>query len=166
MKIYSPLVLAAAFIVSGCQITPSNPNPAAVSDITVTFKDSDKFTDARDTANGPTSQYYLDELSKTLKEAAARQLTAGQKLTVTFTDIDLAGDITPGQLNDIRVIKAIYRPRMALTFKLQDASGAVLKEGDRTLMDMNYQQSIPPINQSEPLRYDKVLLTDWVKKEF
>ena len=82
---------------------------------------------------------------------------------MTFTDIDLAGDITPGQLSDIRVIKEIYRPRMTLAFKLEDASGAVLKEGNRTLIDLNYQQSLPATNQSEPLRYDKALLTDWVR---
>ena len=166
MKKYSFLILAAATFVGGCQTTPKNPNPAATSDITVNFKDSDKFTDVRESVSGPTSQYYLDELSKELKEDAARRLTAGQKLTVTFTDIDLAGDIPPGQLNDIRVIKSIYRPRMTLTFKLVDATGTVLKEGDRTLLDFSFMGNIPMGNQSDPLRYDKTLLSDWVNKEF
>lgn len=168
MKTYSCLLfLAAALFAGGCQSTATNSNPAATSDITVNFQDSDKYTDARDTVNGPTSQYYLDELGKYVKELAAKRLTAGQKLTVTFTDIDLAGDIVPGQRDNVRVIKEIYIPRMVLHFQLQDSSGAVIKEGDRHLSDLNYMQNLlPPIDQNEPLRYDKALLADWVRKEF
>ena len=167
MKIYSCLLFAAALFAGGCQSTPDNTNPASTADITVNFQDSERYTDVRETANGSTSQYYLDELSKTLKESAARRLTAGQKLTVTFTNIDLAGDITPGRTDNVRIIKDIYMPRMALHFQLQDASGAVIKEGDRRLTDLNYQQSATPIvGLNEPLRYDKALLTNWVKTEF
>lgn len=160
------LILAAVLFAGGCQSTPSNPNPAAPADITVNFQDSDKFTDVRDSTYGSASQYYLDELSKYLKEIAAHSLTAGQKLTVTFTDIDLAGDIPPGQLSDVRIIKAIYIPRMNLHFQLKDTRGAVLKEGDRQLSDMNFQQNVSLINQNEPLKYDKPLLANWVRQEF
>ena len=44
-------------------------------------------------------------------------LPAGQTLTVTFTDIDLAGDFEPwrgGQAMDIRIVKDVYPPRMDL----------------------------------------------------
>jgi hypothetical protein len=167
MKTYSLLLLVAALFAGGCQTTPSNPNPAKPDDVTVTFKDSDKYTDAREMANGPTSQYYLDELAKHLKEQAARRLTAGQKLVVTVTDIDLAGDILPGSTSNIRVIKEIYTPKMNLHFQLLDSAGAVVKEGDRHLTDLNYMQTVMPIvGQNEPLRYDKALITNWVSKEF
>lgn len=166
MKTYAMLILAVTFIVSGCQTAPKNSNPAAVSDITVIFKDADKYTDASDSRNGATSQYYLDEISKTLETAAAQQLTVGQKLSVTFIDIDLAGDIMPGQLSDIRIIKPIYMPRMTLTFKLTNAQGAAITEGERTLSDMNFQQNIPISLQSEPLSYDMALIKNWVQKEF
>ncbi|MEO6993603.1 MAG: DUF3016 domain-containing protein, partial [Lacunisphaera sp.] len=110
---------------------------------------------------------YLDELAKHLQNEAARRMTAGEKLTVTFTDIDLAGDILPGSINDIRVIKEIYTPKMDLSFKLVDSAGAVIKEGVRHLTDLSYMQTITPlIGQNEPLRYDKALLTNWVSKEF
>lgn len=166
MKTYSSLLFAAVLFAGGCQSTPNNATPADTGNVTVNFQDSDRFTDARDTANGPTSQSYLDELSKYLKEITAKRLATGQKLTVTFTDIDLAGDIRPGSLNDVRIMKDIYIPRMALHFQLVDASGAIIKEGDRHLTDLNYQQNINPVRQNEPLQYDKILLEDWVKKEF
>jgi Protein of unknown function (DUF3016) len=167
MKTYSCLFIAAALFASGCQSTSTSSTSAANGDITVNFQDSAKYTDARDSANGPTSQYYLDELGKYLKEVAGRRLATGQKLTVTFTDIDLAGDIPPGRTDDVRIIKEIYLPHMTLHFQLLDAAGAVVKEGDRRLSDMNYMQSVMPIvGQNEPLRYDKALLSDWVRKEF
>jgi PBP1b-binding outer membrane lipoprotein LpoB len=166
MKALPSILLTAALFASGCQSFPHNANPAAITDITVNFQDPDKFTDVRDRSSGPASQYYLDELSKYLKENAAQRLTAGQKLTVTFIDIDLAGDIMPGRTDDVRTVKAIYIPRMHLRFQLTDASGAVISEGERRLSDLNFQQSITPINQSDPLRYDKQLLADWISREF
>jgi hypothetical protein len=167
MKTYSCLFIAAALFASGCQSASTSSVPAANGNVTVNFQNPDSYTDARDSANGPTSQYYLDELGKHLKEVAGRRLATGQKLTVTFNDIDLAGDIPPGRMNDVRVIREIYIPHMKLHFQLQDAAGAVIKDGDRQLSDLNYMQSVMPIiGQNEPLRYDKALLSDWVKKEF
>lgn len=166
MKAYPYLLLTAALFAGGCQSTPSNPNAAAEKDITVNFENPDSFTDVRDSSNGSPSKYYLEELSKYLKEQAAKRLTAGQTLVVTFTDIDLAGDIPPGRTDDVRIIKSIYTPRMKFHFQLHDSSGAVLKEGDRNIYDLNYQNSALPINQNEPLRYDKALLADWIRKEF
>src|SRR3954464_9487729 len=139
---YSCVVLAAALFAGGCQSTPTNPNPAASADVTVNFTDPDKFTDVRDSVNGRPSQYYLDELTRYVKEESARHLTSGQKLTVTFKDIDLAGDIPPGSIHDVRIMKEIYIPRMELHFQLMDAAGAVLKEADRRLVDLNYMQNL------------------------
>ena len=167
MKNYSWIVFAAALFAGGCQSTPTNSNPATSSDVTVNFTNPDKFTDVRDSVNSNPSQYYLDELSRYVKETAARQLTAGQKLTVAFTDIDLAGDIPPGSIHDIRIMKEIYIPRMEFHFQLLDSAGAVLKEGDRRLSDLSYMQNMSPtFMQNEPLRYDKALLENWIRKEF
>ncbi len=167
MKPYHFLLIAAALFAGGCQITPQNPNPASPTDVTVNFKDSDKYTDVRETMNGSTSQFYLDELAKYLKDETARRMTAGQKLSVTFTEIDLAGDILPGSINDIRMLEDIYPPRMNLHFQLLDSNGAVIKEGDRHLIDLGYLQTgAPLIGQNEPIRYDKALLSNWVSREF
>jgi hypothetical protein len=169
MKSYSVLLLTAALIAGGCQSTSTSSNHAAVSDVAVNFQDPEKFDDVRETFAGGPSQYYLDILSKHLKEVAAAHLAAGQKLTVTFTNIDLAGDFIPSgrvDLNDVRIIKDIYIPRMTLTFQLKDASGAVIKEGERKLSDMNFQDNISLIGRNEPLNYDKALLDKWVTSEF
>lgn len=169
MKTYPCLLVVAALVAGGCQSNLQTADVAAQNNITVTFKNPDNFTDARESFAGSTSQYYLDVLSKHLKEVAARRLPAGQKLTVTFTDIDLAGDFIPGGRagqEDIRFIKSVYIPHMALTFQLTDANGAVIKEGERRLTDLNFQLNMDLVGRNEPLYYDKPLLDRWVEREF
>jgi hypothetical protein len=171
MKFYSllPLVAAGALFV-GCQSTPKVDNGVVAADITVNFEQPDKFTDASEYLGGGASENVLSSLRDHLQKTAPRYLKAGQKLTVTFNDIDLAGDIPPSAragAQDIRVVKAIYSPRQVITFQLTDASGAVIKEGNRSLSDLNFQSgSIDPRSSSESFFYDKQLLTDWLRKEF
>lgn len=137
------------------------------SNVTVNFKDSDKFTDARSSFGFGTDEGYLEMLADHLKEVAGQKLAAGQKLEVTFTDVDLAGEFLPtGRADQIRVIKELFMPRLTFTFKLTDASGATVKEGERKITDMNFMSNLSVIGRSEPLFYDKALLTDWVRKEF
>ena len=162
-----PLTLGALLV--GSQATAALSNHAAAADVTVVFQDSDKFTDARDSMGGQTNQAYLDILGKHLKEKASARLPAGQKLAVTFTDIDLAGDFLPGPrpgFDRVRIIKSIYIPRMKLSFQVLDATGKVVKEGQRSLSNLNFQEEANPIRLSEELYYDKELLSRWLSSEF
>lgn len=140
--------------------TPSN--------VTISYKDSDKFTDARSSFGFSTDQYYLDTLSDHLKKVAGKKLAAGQKLEVTVTDVDLAGEFLPihGGMDQVRIVKDIFTPKIVLTFKVIDATGKVVKEGERHLTDLNFMSNLGIIGRNEPLFYDKALLTDWVNKEF
>jgi hypothetical protein len=52
-----------------------------------------------------------------------------------------------------------------LEFRLTDASGAVVKEGQRLLLDQLYLSSAA-LNNGDPLYYDKILLSDWLRREF
>lgn len=133
--------------------------------ITVTFQNPDKFTDAEEDFPGTTSTYYLDELRDCVQKTAAPLLPAGSTLTVTFLDIDLAGMIRP-ERNNVRFMTSTTIPRAQLSFQLIGADGQVLQEGERRLMDMNYQMSIGLIGRNEALYYDKQLLKDWIAKEF
>lgn len=137
------------------------------SSVTVTFQEPDKFTDAKSTFGMGADEGYLDIISEHLQKVAGKQLAQGQKLDITISDIDLAGDIRPEMTpHDIRVVKSIYIPRMTLSFKLTDASGALVKEGQRKLSDLDFMDSIGLIGRDQPLYYDKEMLTDWVRREF
>ena len=161
----SPTLLILATMAASSLLTAAETKPSAV---TVKFNEPDKFTDAASHFNGGTDKYYLETLTEHLQKVAARRLAAGQTLEVTFTDIDLAGDFIPSnpRLMDVRVIKDIYIPRMVLFFRLLDAEGKVVKEGERKLTDLSFMNNIGLVDRSLPLFYDKALLTDWVGKEF
>ncbi len=164
MKTSTTLLLIAAMAAGSTLIAAET----KTSDVTVKFNESDKFTDAASRFNGGTDQHYLDTLSAHLQKVADREIAPGHKLEVTFTDIDLAGDFIPTNVNmqDVRIIKDIYIPRLTLSFRLLDADGKIIKEGQRKLTDLNFMNNIGLIGRDEPLYYDKALLSDWVRKEF
>ncbi|MDQ5979892.1 MAG: hypothetical protein QG602_2867 [Verrucomicrobiota bacterium] len=165
MKIHlNPSLLMAAALVACSALMADD---AKNENVSVSFHESEKFTDVRSSFGGTTDEYYLTTLSKHLKKAAAKHLAPGQKLEVTFTDIDLAGDFVPTnpKAQDVRVIRDIWIPRQKLTFRLLDEQGHVVKEGERRLTDLNFMNNIGIIGRNEPLFHDKALLTDWVAKE-
>ena len=150
--------------------TKSGPAGSAINtgtkdNVTVNFQDPDNFTDVAEDFPSSASEYYLDELRDCVQKEAALRLPAGSKLTVTFTDIDLAGMIRPDR-NNLRFMTSTTIPRAQLKFQLIGADGQVLQEGERKLSDMNYQMSIGIMGRNEPLYYDKELLKDWIAKEF
>jgi hypothetical protein len=170
MKSAALLLLATVLLTAGCQTVPQPVTTPVFTkgNITVTFKGAEKYTDACEDASRQTSEHYLSVLAEHLQKIAAPLLAEGQKLSVTFTDIDLAGDIRADrpQMLDVRLIKEIYWPRMALNFQLTGGDGKTVKEGERSLSDMNFMTNIGIIDRGEPLFYDKELLTQWVRKEF
>lgn len=168
MKIKLPL-LAVLGLVPFSAAVAASPDKAA-SPVQVTFVAPEKFTDVKD--------YYLDTergrdaLLEQLKEhivtRAAKLLTVGQRLEITVTDVDLAGDFEPWRspnFDDVRFVKDIYPPRINLEFRLLGADGKVITEGKRHLQDLGYLQTIT-IPTWDPLRYDKEMLSDWLRREF
>lgn len=103
-----------------------------------------------------------------LRRRAERLLPPGQRLVVTIEDIKLAGDYEPWRgvdMQDVRILKDLYPPRINLHFRLTDASGATVREGSAKLRDLAYLQRALP-NDNDPLRYDKRLIADWLGAEF
>ena len=165
MKKFVPYSLIFTILATGAMFAKDKVETS--SNVTIAYKDSDKFTDARSSFGFNTDQNYLDMLSDHLREIAGKKLAAGQKLEITVTDVDLAGEFLPTSHPDqVRVVKEIFRPRITLEFKLTDAAGVVVKEGKRTLTDLNFMSNLSIIGRNDPLFYDKEMLTDWVRKEF
>lgn len=160
---YRFTLLAAAFA-AGSLLHAADATQAAV---TVNFHESEKFTDASSRFGGETDKDYLETLAKCVQKEAAKRLAPGQRLEVTFTDIDLAGEFIPTDPRkmDIRIVKDIYMPRQTLSFRLLDADGKVVKEGERRLTDMNFMNNARLVGRNEPLFYDMALLEDWLAKE-
>lgn len=135
----------------------------------VTFTDPDKFTDAGDGPRGThlRVESNLEELREHFVRKAQSLVPEGQRLSITVTDVDLAGEVEPWRTrtHDVRIIKDIYSPKIDLTFRLTDASGAVIKEGKRHLGDPTFTMNLNT-NPSDTRVYEKRLIDDWLRNEF
>lgn len=139
--------------------------------VEVVFLEPEKFTDVKDSFSGSDRgrESTLEMLKDYLTTRGARGLLPGQKLAVTVTDVDLAGDFEPwrgSQWSDVRIVKDLYPPRIALAFRLTDAEGKVVKEGARDLRDMSFMMKMTMGFRDDPLRHEKALLDDWLSAEF
>jgi len=113
---------------------------------------------------------WMADLARYLGTHADHYLQEGQTLSISLTDIDLAGDYEPWlgpQMREVRVVRDIYPPRMALDFILRDASDQVVSQGSRVLRDPGFLQGLRnPRYANDSLRYEKKLVDRWLAKEF
>jgi Protein of unknown function (DUF3016) len=166
MKIHKITPLLAGLVLgTGFAAHSSAASTKTSENVTVEFQDPENFTDVRDSHTNLTSTADLNELRDYVQRIAAPHLDAGTKLTVTFIDVDLAGMIRQDKDN-IRIMTATTFPRAHLKFQLAGADGTIIKEGERKLTDLDYQQSARLIGRDDPLFYDKQMLRDWITKEF
>lgn len=168
MKTFSLLPVALlAFLAPSAALqvfaaAPSKPNRTEV-----IFSDPEKFTDVkdRDFASDKGRDEILGRIREFIQQHADAVLPAGQKLTVTFTDIDLAGDFEPWRgpsMGDVRIVKPIYPPRFQFSYKITDEAGQTLKEGRENLSDPAFDQRLT-MDRSDTLRYEKDILGDWIR---
>ena len=133
----------------------------------VEYVKPDSFTDAgrrfpasaRDESLAPLKEHFVKEIG--------RRLPADQMLSLSITDVDLAGEFEPSQpaSRELRVVKEIYPPRIELRFRLTRADGTVVKEGTRTLRDTSFLSNSSTGN-ADPLRYEKAMIDRWLSREF
>jgi Protein of unknown function (DUF3016) len=111
---------------------------------------------------------WMDSLGRYIVSQGGKSVPAGAKLVVTITDVQLAGMYEPARrrgLEDVRIVRDTTPPRIDLSFQLVDAQGAVLKEGERKLRDIDFLHSSFR-HRNEELRYEKNLIDDWMRKDF
>jgi DUF3016 family protein len=143
----------------------------APSRVTVTWAPVDTLSEVK---NNQMHRGWLrpEDWMKTLGDYMIRRgdlmLPSNEKLEVTIEDIKLAGDFEPWHsvsAQDIRFMKDIYPPRMSLHYKLISSDGTLIRESENNLLDLAYLQRTVPTN-TDPLRYDKRLIDDWLRQEF
>ena len=123
------------------------------------------FNDYRDVrpSNQVKGSYHKNIAASFEKHMAklAEQLPTDYKLNVEFIDLDLAGDVRYGGMDEIRVVKPIYFPRIKIDYSLTDKDGTVLSKGsDVELKDMGFMDKIK-MGRDESFYYEKRLLTEW-----
>ncbi|MCE9787641.1 DUF3016 domain-containing protein [Shewanella chilikensis] len=107
----------------------------------------------------------FDTLTKALDKDVSSSLKDNQKLELTVTDVDLAGDVRPtfgATANDIRVVKNVYPPKISFSYRLLDGDQLIIA-GDEKLTDMQFLDHVDRIN-SDSFRYEERMLKDWFQK--
>ncbi len=168
MKTLLSLVSLFGLVMAPAVRAADAPKPDARAE--VIFLEPEKFTDVKDSLvdSEQGRDAILAELKGYIIDQAKRFIPPGQKLTVTITDIDMAGEFEPGRnprLDEVRIIRDIYPPKIDLTFKLADADGKDLAQGTRHLTDLMFMDKLL-VNPNDHLRYEKALLDDWLRADF
>ena len=166
MKTHQLLLIAAAGLVGSLAVAAETATKVEV----LFAKEPGEYADVRDgwSASEKGQAANLDALKQHIEKRAADLVPADHKLTVTLTEVDLAGDFEPWgrpEMQDVRIVKDIYPPRIDLEFKLTDAAGVVVKEGKRELRDLAFMMKLS-IDRNDPNRHEKELLNDWLRREF
>lgn len=143
---------------------------AASGPVTVRYDHPENFTETKEVkafAPSRADPSYLDRLKGYIEKKAAKVLGPGQTLDVVVTDVDRAGSYLPsvGSPNPVRVVKDVYPPRMTLHFRLLDAQGQVIREGERKLTDLGFMYDNPGgFSDTDPLRYEKHMIDRWLAR--
>lgn len=139
--------------------------------VSVSYDHPEKFTEARETRAFAPSRLdddYLKTLSDYIQKQAAKKLSHGEQLHIVITNVDLAGSYEPWlgpRLSDVRIVKDIYPPRIDLRFRLTDANGTVIQQGERKLRDPAFMYDQPGLSSgADSLRYEKNLIDRWLRR--
>jgi hypothetical protein len=138
--------------------------------IVAQFDNVDEFTDF--SVSGMSEADTQSQLEYALDRFAQRHLKntlpEGYTLEITFTDIDMAGDIQPWRnrdYEDIRYVESIYPPRLDFRYVLRDQRGKEILSGEERLRDLSFDLALPPIGFNDSFAYELQMLKDWARKK-
>jgi hypothetical protein len=162
-------LLLAVFGVAACGALRAADTPAPLVD--VVYVHPENFTDVKEAYVTTDRQRdeYLKELKENIQDEAHNYIPAGQHLVLNITDVDMAGEFEQWhgpRFDEVRIVRDIYPPRVNLEFKLTDATGKVIKQGERKITDIQFMDKPNTYFPDDPLRYEKKLLDDWFYDEF
>jgi hypothetical protein len=150
--------------------------PSHAAEVKITWEEPESYSDVRP-SNESRKRFRertLNELEAHIVELAA-DLPESQILSITVTNVDLAGEVWPSQFvgfgnagaNDIRVIRRIDIPKMTFSYTLTDAAGEVVASEDEVkIKDMDFMESNIRRHRNESLSYEKTMLDEWFSDTF
>lgn len=144
--------------------------PLALSAVEVKYEDIAKYRDAvPDAWHGQAKETdtTLKELRKHIEKLAGKYIPADRTLRVSVLDVDLAGEIKHlgSTLREIRVLSSATWPVIKLRYAVSK-DDKIEAQGEDTLSDPNYQQTINAYSNTDPLRYERHMLDEWFARKF
>jgi len=152
------LIAASALAVSAQAVEVEFLEPTDFTDFTASSLKSEK-----------SQKSYIEDLTRHLESRLAHQIAPHHVVQIVITDVDMAGEFEPWRragLDDVRIVKDLYPPRIDLSFQVLDDAGEVVRAGERKLRDLGFMYTVHPTLSSDPLRHEKELLNSWVRREF
>jgi len=143
----------------------TNLRGAEAADVTIQYVHPERFTDfnihGRDYRWS--ASYFASQISQDLGLRLRRKFP-GSKLTLRFTDIDLAGARTSRRGRDVRIVRGEIEPaRMSFDFLLQDSAGRTLANGSTRLTDTSSHSLRSRPTSSQSLYFEKRMLERWLR---
>lgn len=127
----------------------------------------DKFQDIRagDQHKGKFEQRTFAAFEQHFAKLAAK-LPADQVLTISVTNIDLAGDVNHGGRNRYRLMQDIYFPKMKFSYQLLDSNKQKISSGQANIKDPNFLMQPSLKYRNTFLGYEFHMLDKWFYKSF
>ena len=140
---------------------------AAEGSVEVTWKDPDDYLDIQPADDS--AARFRARLFRQLEQHLdnlARGLPEGDRLQVTFTNVDLAGYVRTGPQGSVRVIGDSRPARLEFDYRLLDGQGKTLREGSERLWGTTTSVPRAGLKKGEAFVVEKGLLTRWFRKTF
>jgi hypothetical protein len=160
---YSVVVPILSFALSTVQA-------AEAGNVEIGYVRPERFTDFRIQGRNEidSAKIFRDQVSPSLSAVVAKNYP-GTTLSLTFTDINLAGRYAPSRirtLNNVRIDREGASPlRLEFQYTLTDSKGRVLTAGTKSLVDADYLRryiNYPNSDKVTTLFYEKTALTRWL----
>jgi hypothetical protein len=137
--------------------------PALNHSITIQYVNPQHFTDFsihnRDIRYS--ASIFTQKITEDL-EPILRKRFPGNRLTLRFTNIDLAGTGTTAA-RSVRVVRTNRPARLSFDYLLQDASGRSVASGSQTLTDTPRLGSAAHAASSGPVPLERRMLQKWLR---
>ncbi|XQW85498.1 DUF3016 domain-containing protein [Thalassotalea piscium] len=133
----------------------------------VVWQNSDKYRDVN-AGNGNRIRFKENTFAQLEKHFStlAEKLPEGYMLKIQVDDLDLAGDVHIGGINQIRIVKDIFYPRIKFSYQLLSPNKTVETENTIDLKDMSFMNHSSLKYNNSSLSYEKKMLDDWFKETF
>jgi hypothetical protein len=139
----------------------------------VKWQEPEEFTDID--AGDEHPEQFRERVLEGLEETFVRlgeRLPSDQILRITVTDLTLAGRIEPMQtyrgLEQVRVVRPMYEPRMDLMYELVDAESNVIDAGEASLRGSRLldQAQIRRAGTEDIVKYESNMVERWFRRQF
>ncbi|NVK54482.1 MAG: DUF3016 domain-containing protein [Alteromonadaceae bacterium] len=137
--------------------------------VEITWQEPESYTDVR--PSNESRKRFRERVFSELDDyfnKLAEGLPAGQTLSITVTDVDLAGQVWPTfgtGAQDIRIIESMYIPRMTFSYQLKHGE-QVMKSAEVSLKEMSFMNNASRFRRNEPFAYEKFMIKRWFSQEF